>query len=460
MILYFTVGTANVVATQAEEFVVSLFSNHPDSDYTPLHLFITTTETDPFLVTVESQSGLLASETINPDDIIDIYIPDTYIVSNYSERYNGLIVKAEAGKTISVSVTNNNTYSTDSYLALPLHQYTGVSEYIYYALTPDTNSSDLKNRVLLVGGYNATNITIIPTQTIDIPSDLSPTGELYELSSNEALTIQLNRFETLLLESQLSLSGSKFIANKPVTFLSGHQCALIASDATNRSCDFTIEQFPPTLNWGKSFIFPLLSSQTGGSYLKIIAAENSTVATLHCTCTSIGCNENTTEVANINDTGSFMYYLIAPDTLVCSVTSNNPVLLLLEATSDATDDNEGDPFMMMIPPVAQYSNVSNYFSPIKDNFTSNYINIAIVGQPSQLLLDDQSVTNVSAVYNHDGSLLGYGLQYSTSADNHTLSVVSGSDTVYTAWMYGFDLSVGYGQSLGMNLLLTGKEKLL
>ena len=385
---------------------------------------------------------------------MSIVLPSTYLVSNNSERYKGVVVKAESGRTISVSVGNYDQFSSDSYLALPLYQYSGVTEYVYYAITPETDSSLLQNRVLLVGGYNSTNITIIPKETVYIPSDLSPTGEEYELSSNESLTIQLNRFQTLLLESEMSLSGSKFITSKPVAFLSGHQCALIPSDATNRSCDITIEQLPPTLNWGKTFIFPLLSSQTGGAFVTILAAENNTQATLHCA--SISTDANTTDVSYLNTTGDFITYLISPDDLICSIISDSPVLVTLEASSEGSDDSDGDPFMMLVPPAKQYSNATHYFAPFNDNFTSNYINIALIGQPNDVLLDDASITDVPSVYATDGSLLGYALQLNTSTDNRTLSVAYGSNTIYTAWIYGFDFAVSYGQSLGMNLLLTGK----
>ncbi|XP_019849871.1 PREDICTED: titin-like, partial [Amphimedon queenslandica] len=444
------------IDTQAEEFVIGLFDNHPDAEYTPLLISVATRETSPFTVTVETQAGIAATETINPTDILSIVLPDTYLVTNNSERYKGVIVKAESGRTISVSVSNYDQFSSDSYLALPLYQYSGVTEYVYYAITPETDSSLLQNRVLLVGGYNDTNITIKPKETVYIPPDLSPTGLEYELSSNESLTIQLNRFQTLLLESEMSLSGSKFTTTKPVTFLSGHQCALIPSDATNRSCDIIIEQLPPTLNWGKTFIFPLLSSQTGGAFITILAAENNTEATLRCT--SISTNANTTDVSSLNTTGDFITYLISPDDLVCSIISDNPVLVTIDASSEGDDDSNGDPFMMLVPPTKQYSNATHYFAPFSDNFTSNYINIALLGQPGDVFLDNASITDASSVYDTTGSLLGYALQLNSSAENRTLSVAYGSNTVYTAWIYGFDFAVSYGQSLGMNLLITGDDR--
>lgn len=444
------------IGSQAEEFVVGLFSNHPDAELVPLLLLITTTESSSVLVTVKSQSGIIATETINPNEITELFIANTYMVYNASERYKGLVVQAENGRTISVSVSNHHLYSSDSFLALPLIKYYNVNEYTYYALTPDFNSSDLTSRVLIVGGSNDTNVTITPTQIIYIPEDLSPTGEQYELLPSETVTIKLNRFETLLLESESTLSGTKVVTNKPVTFLSGHQCAVLPGDTVNGSCDFAIEQFPPTLNWGKTFIFPLLYSRLGGTYLSILASEPSTSVSLLCTFLDDG--QNSTEVSNIANPGDFVSFLVAPDNVICSVTSNKPVLIAILATSESTDGTEGDPLLMMIPPTEQYSSSPISYAPISDNFTNNYLNLAITGRPSDVLIDGEQIIDqwtLSSVFTPDRSLLGYGVQLNTTVSNHTISVTN-SSTALTGWIYGFDFSVGYGQSLSMNLLLTGK----
>ena len=426
-----------------------MFSNHPDAESLPISLLVTTTETESVTMTIESITGIIVTETINSYQITEIFLPDTFVVSNISDRDMGLLVKAENGKHISVSVSSHHYYSSDSYLALPLIKYSRVDQYTYYALTPEVNSTDLKSRILLVGGYNGTNVTITPTQSIYIPQDLSPTGQIYELLPSQSLTIQLNMFETLLLESESTLSGTKVVSNKPITFLSGHQCAVIPN--TNGSCDFAIEQFPPTINWGKSFMFPVLASRPGGTFFSIQASEDNTTATLWCTY--LIDNQNTTEYFYIEDSGGYDLVSVAPDNVICSVVTDKPVQIVLLSTSEGTDDGDGDPLMMLVPPVEQYTSYIT-FATINDNFTSNFINLVVVGNPHHVFLDGEPIYDWTSIYSSTGSLLGYGLQMNVSTDNHTLTV-SNTSTLFSAWIYGFDFSVGYGQSLGMNLFLTG-----
>ena len=426
-----------------------MFSNHPDAESLPISLLVTTTETESVTMTIESITGTIITETINSYQITEIYLPDTFVVSNISDRDMGLLVKAENGKDISVSVSSHHYYSSDSYLALPLIKYSRIDQYTYYALTPEVNSTDLKSRILLVGGYNSTNVTITPTQSIYIPQDLSPTGQIYELLPSQSLTIQLNMFETLLLESESTLSGTKVVSNKPITFLSGHQCAVIPN--TNGSCDFAIEQFPPTINWGKTFMFPILASRPGGSYLSIQASEMNTTAILWCIY--LVDDQNTTEYFYLEDSGSYDLVSIAPDNVICSVVTDKPAQLILFSTSEDTDDGDGDPLMMLVPPVEQYTSYIT-FATINDNFTSNYINLVLVGSPHHVFLNGEPIYDWTSIYSSTVSLLGYGLQMNVSTDNHTLTV-SNTSTLFSAWIYGFDFSVGYGQSVGMNLFLTG-----
>ena len=437
--------------TEANQFFIGLFSNHPDAGSVPISLLITTSSSEPVNIIVESIDGELFSGQINSSQTAEFFIPDTYIVSNISDREMGLLVKAENGKHISVSVSNHHYYSSDSYLALPLIKYSHIDQYTYYALTPEVNSTDLKSRILLVGGYNSTNVTITPTQSIYIPQDLSPTGQIYELLPSQSLTIQLNMFETLLLESESTLSGTKVVSNKPITFLSGHQCAVIPN--TNGSCDFAIEQFPPTINWGKTFMFPVLASRPGESHLSIMAAKENTRADIICSfANEIG--DNISDSFNLANPGDFTSISVAPDNVICSVVTDKPVQLVLLSTSEGTDYGDGDPLMMLVPPMEQYSTETISFTAHKRDFENHYVNLVASGASSHILLDDALISSDwGTVTSKNGTILGYAIQLNLTDTTHTISV-SNNSTVVAAMMYGFNFSVGYGQIAGTKLFLT------
>ena len=85
----------------------------------------------------------------------------------------------DASKELTVHGMNNSTVgSTDGFVALPCHDYQ-KHNYIYYAVSThlgrtinlEINSVELISEVLLVGCDDSTELTITPTQTIQIPSE-------------------------------------------------------------------------------------------------------------------------------------------------------------------------------------------------------------------------------------------------------------------------------------------------
>ena len=145
------------------------------------------------------------------------------MVSNDSDYLNGLIVRASDGNRMRVSVSNHHYLSSDSYLALPLIQYEGVSEYTYFAVTPNFTSPNLKSRVLIVCGFNDTQITITASQSSTL---YLPSGTM-AIDPSTSFNVTGQMYETIFIESEDQLMGTKVVTSKPVTFLSGHQCAAL-----------------------------------------------------------------------------------------------------------------------------------------------------------------------------------------------------------------------------------------
>ena len=424
-----------------------MFSNHPDAGCLPITLLITTTETEIFNFTIEAMDGLFYEGTVNYTGSTEVFLPPHYVVSNVTKTNNGLAIKTEGGKRISVSVSSHYEYSSDSYLALPLIAYTSLEEYIYYAVTPDTNITGLMNRVLLVGGYDNTTVTVIPTEDVDVSTVINGDGFLL---ADQSYTFSINRLETILLESIFPLTGTKVVTSKPITFLSGHQCAVVPE--SGGSCDFAIEQFPPTINWGKTFIFPMLSSRTGGSYFTLMAAEKNTVADLWCSL--ITNNANISHQLILTNAGEYKSLEIAPDDVVCSITADKPVLVSVLGTSENADENNGDPLLFMIPPVEQYSTNISY-TIINEHFNSSFVNLVVTGDYNDILMDDITLSsqwspilasnltadNITAYATH--------LQINDS-ETHNIATKNAT-TKFSAVIYGFKFSVGYGQRTGMTL---------
>lgn len=433
-----------------------MYSNHPDVGSIPISIFVTSDSDSAFNISIESYEGVILSGEVKPYETSEFFVPETYMVSNESDYMNGLIVRADDGNRMRVSVSNHYYISSDSYLALPLIKYQGVTEYTYFAVTPNFTSPNLTSRILIVCGFNDTSITINSTQTayMYLPSGVET------LQPSTPMTISGNMYQTILIESEDQLMGTKVVTDKPVTFLSGHQCASLPD---NISCDFAIEQIPPTINWGKNFIFPLLSSRVGGSYLSILASESDT--TVEVSCTNSNGTSTLSDSFSISSSGDYATMLVAPDDALCSVISSKPTLLTVLSTSNNYDTTEGDPLMVLVQPVEQYVNVNHSFTAFKSDIDNHYLNLMVKASSDDLnniQLNDEAIsTDWKSINTTGGVRAGYMTQLNVANTTHSVSVrsaSSGGDLRVGGMMYGFACSVGYGQLIATNLYLIHESK--
>jgi hypothetical protein len=416
-------GIRNLSST-SNQFFIGLFDYLSASSINPV-ITITNYETFPVNFSVSSYDGEIKSGVAYPNQNTEFPISDEFVVSNYSSRLHGILVQTDNNHGISVSVSGNDV---DSYLALPLIEYSNIIDYTYFAVTSNVESSRI-NQVLIIAGFNQTDIIIIPTQSVIIPEDLSPTGKIYSASPNESVSLQLNEFETFLLVSSHPLTGTKVTASKPIAFLCGFQCI------DDLSC-YSIEQFQPTLNWGKTFMFPVITYAQASlpSLLSVITLNDDNLATV--TCTNSSGDLNIVEVY-INSAGGHSMLTLPQDALACSMLASQPSLLVYHFAL-----NINTSLMMNVPSLHQFP------SPPKSFYNhSGFTYIIITGQID--LFNELEQYELSAIYSGNDTLLGYGLQINSSAGDHILASLNNSAT-FIGWIYSFDEN--YVQILSMNLL--------
>ena len=165
--------------------------------------------------TVSSSTGLIYSDTATNSVAINLILLSSFAVLNDTVRDGGVLVHTtDASKELTVHGINNNTGgSTDGFMALPCHDYR-KQNYIYYAVSTrfgrtinlEIYSVGLISEVLLVGCDDSTELTITPTQTIDIPSDLVR-GDSYSVTVT-SYTVTLDKLQTFLSSNTLDLTVS------------------------------------------------------------------------------------------------------------------------------------------------------------------------------------------------------------------------------------------------------------
>ena len=437
-------------STAANEYFVGFFRNYPEPEN--ITLFITTTENVPVPFAVSSSTGQIYSGTATNTGAINVILPSSFAVLNDTVRDGGVWVYAtDASNKLTVHGMNYAPRSTDGFVALPCHDFQ-IQNFTYYAVSTyfNTSSWELRSQVLLIGCENDIELTITPTQTIEIPSDLVRVGNSsVTVIPGRSYTIALNKFQTFLFSSALDLTGSKVVSNKPIAFFSGHECADVPVGVAY--CDHLVEQLPPTITWGRQFYVASSLGKTAGEQYKLITSTANT--TVSCYCYNM--TDRTvieTFITTLNGAGRSHEFHI-PQNMSCSLHASNPILLVQFAIGRSREPSEyGDPFMMMIPPVEQYSN--DYTFVAQSNF-ENAISITVETEffdPEDIVLNGSSLSgaNWTEIYCSTQTVCGYGTRVSLDVGRNFIYHRDPTARLGT-FVYGFRKYFSYGYPAGMQL---------
>ena len=487
-------------STAASEYYVGFFNNYRGPGN--MTLFITTTESVPVAFTVSSSTGLIHSGTATNTGAINVTLPTNFVVEDNAVRDKGVwIHAADTSKKLTVhgmnilltTVNESNSAngstriagatddgsgstsadeptsadgptsaygptSADGFVALPCYDFQKQNYTFYAVSTYFTRTSErLVSQVLLLACKNDTEVTITSTQTIEIPSDLVRGGNSsVTVNSGESYTVTLNRLQTFLFTSTLDLTESKVVSNKPIAFFSGHECADVPVGI--QYCDHLVEQLPPTVTWGRQFFVVSLLNATAGEQYKLITSTATT--TVVCYCYISGGSVSQIFGITINGAGKSYEFQISQN-MFCSVQASSPVLLVQFAVGEY-HSSYGDPFMMMIPPVEQYS--YNYTFVAQSGF-QNAITVTVASEyfhSSDIILNNKSLSsaNWTEIYCSTQTVCAYGTRMSISEAGRNFIYHRDETARLGTFVYGFAPFASYGYPAGLQLIpISGTEVL-
>lgn len=206
--------------------------------------------------------------------------------SGFGQRMKGLRVYSTGNNPIYVLVTMKYSrfflIGYASYLVHPNSEFTNVDMYEYFAISTDyAGAPAITNRysnILLVGNHDATSISITPSQNVNLPVDAQSDSATVEVVSGSTHTVTLGEFQTLGFSSLLDLTGTRIVSDKPVTVLTGHQCAQIPTLIS--FCEPIYVHVPPTVNWGQQFLLAPLGGRTAANqqYMLVTSTNSTTIA--------------------------------------------------------------------------------------------------------------------------------------------------------------------------------------
>ncbi|XP_071477112.1 uncharacterized protein [Diadema antillarum] len=162
------------------------------------------------------------------------------------------------------------------------------------------------------------------------------------LNPGENLRFNLNRLETIHLEGATDPTGSMITSNKPISVLTGSQCAFVPNSV--QSCDHLVEQIAPFHQWGRTFIASAMMGRQASTVYRLLAGRDNTVIAFS--------DPNRADV--MLSRGRFIEFDIGQSDTVLIQTSM-PCLLVAFAKGHYADNQTGpgDPSMTMVPPLEQ-----------------------------------------------------------------------------------------------------------
>ena len=376
-------------------------------------------------------------------------------------RDRAVVVRSLKGQRIVVTGLSEEITSADTYCILP--SVFLPTSYEYYAVSvpriripsfSDGEMEDIipdeKSAFMIVTTEDSTTITLTLTQSVatEGADDLSQFGVM--INRGETISLTLDSEETLYISSVDDLTGSRVVSDKPITFLSGHECGSIPQ--TMNYCDQLIEQIPPTATWGfEFFTAPFLTREGGDAFLALAAEDDTTIFGVCASGVEI-----TQQILYQLDAGESQNFTIS-SVEFCRFVSDKPILVAQFSFASGSDGNENaDPFMVLIPPRRQYRPSLSFrvFETLASLNESHYINIFLPAsfETSGVRLSGQNIPEdlweAIPCDRFFESVCGFAVQLEVSSDTQTVAHVN-PEARLAVTVYSLAFRTGRGFSAGM-----------
>ena len=410
---------------------------------------------------VETEAGTIFNGTATATNPVTVNLNINLQVgsSDYTDRLKGIRVFANGGSPIFILVTieydNLVRSGYADYLIHPNMEFAGQSSYEYVGISTSYSGQSLKDRtsqILLIGNDDGTTINIIPTQTVILPEDAQDSSSpMVPVQAGSTHNVTINRLQTLLiLHPNMDLSGTRIISIKPLTVLSGHNCAQFPSD--QNFCEPVFVHVPPTFTWGREFLLAAFADRTSTQLYRLVTAKESTTISRRCNTSEP--REFELPSAGSNTTISL------PAGSYCSLSSSKPIFVVQLGAGHDTD-SVGDPVMAIVSSISGHVDRTRFITLSSSNFPTSFISVTVQAEhfdQSQILLDGEQLSCTwQQIYNTTSDdVIGYGCSASVTEGVHNV-VHSGDNGVLSVVAYGWNNSPqwGYAYLTGIHFAVAG-----
>lgn len=388
---------------------------------------------------------------------------DQVSIQSDSVRDRAVVVQSINNIPLSVVSYAEEFTSSDTFKVLPciplpveIYEYYAISVSLAKIALPDDEEYDYdyeafeeplgNSAIVIITTETDTELTISLTQSVTITAqdllDQVPEGK-FDIGVPVTLRFP-DVAQSLYIGSIDDLTGSRIASNKPIAVISGHECGTIPDNFNY--CDQLLEQVPPTATWGRMFVTCPIAGRNAYDVFRVIAARDGSVVNISCT------NDRPPEVLRLGK-GVFSTFQVSSESH-CYVSSNQPVLLVQYSIVSSVDSvAEGDPFMVIIPPVEQYRSsydIVTLPTSLGEASESNYVNILLPegASPAGLRMNGEILGDASFTSVPCGSRPGSCGSSRIPTGQHTLTHEN-SAVVFEAIVYWLSYRVGSGYFAGM-----------
>ncbi|XP_069460991.1 uncharacterized protein [Ambystoma mexicanum] len=303
------------------------------------------------------------------------------------------IVKAD--KSISLvtgTVSGNRAESSE---IIPLQQLGSI----YYVVSPP-GSPVSASKVISISNYEGENpVTILVTGNVEFQ------GKMYAAGST--ITTTLKDFQSIQLQSNDNLSGTRVNSTQPVAVSSGYSCK-------DTPCDPITMQLIPTSRWGTDYLVPSMAFP-GHSDIVIVVASQDTVVQYQV---------GTSKQSQTLKAGQVLQIAL-PQSASVSIKASAAVMALYYSTGGEMVGRSFKPYLLNIPSTSQYG---NSFKVIGNPSLEKNIAVLTVktSDVSQITFDGKSLLNLewNVIDGTDYSWAKY--DFGTASTSHTVQLDNSS----------------------------------
>ena len=433
----------------------------PEQQISSFELIITT-PSDEAHYSVWNASGKITNGTTTHLSPASVFFSNSFdvLTSGFADRLKGIQVRATGESLISVLViTRSHIFSSlintaASYLVHYNSEIANNYTYVYFALSTDyagvQNIVNRKSNILLVANSHNTMVNITPTQTVVLPENSQVNSSMISVEMGSSYQTTLHQFQTFLISSLSDLTGTRIVSNRPLTVISGHQCAQIPT--IEPFCEPLYIHVPPTASWGQAFLLAPFAGRTSSVNFKLVTSQNNTAIAYRC-----GTEQSQGITLSLAGDSSILAFLGTP---FCYLTATSPILVA-QVGSGYNTDERGDPAVALVSPITGHVSRTQFFTP-SDNFPQNFISVTVQAQffnVSHILLDGNRLVCMgswSAIQDITSDVaVGYGCTANVTSGSHNVThEIEGGVLSVAAYGWNSNPQLGYAYLTGINLGLT------